>query len=48
MSRGYVKKTEVIPAAPPQTKRLTEFKSAPGDASKNCNDELAACRGGQL
>jgi hypothetical protein len=35
ISRGYVQKTEVMPAAPPQTKRLMEFKSAPGDASKN-------------
>jgi hypothetical protein len=35
MSRGYVKTTEVIPAVPPQTKRLTEVRSAPGEGSKN-------------
>jgi hypothetical protein len=36
MSRGYVKKTDVIPASPPHTRRLAEVKSAPGVASKNC------------
>jgi hypothetical protein len=35
MSRGYVKNTDVIPAAPPQTRRLTELRSAPGVGSKN-------------
>jgi hypothetical protein len=35
MSRGYVKKTEVIPAVPPQIRRLTEVMSPPGVISKN-------------
>lgn len=35
MSSGYVKNTEVIPADPPQTRRLTEVRSAPGVGSKN-------------
>jgi hypothetical protein len=35
ISRGYVKKTEVMPAAPPQTRRLTEVMSPPGEFSKN-------------
>jgi hypothetical protein len=33
MSRGYVKNTEVMPAAPPQIKRRTELISPP--VSKN-------------
>jgi hypothetical protein len=35
MSRGYVKKTDVMPAAPPQTRRETDVNSAPGEGSKN-------------
>jgi hypothetical protein len=35
MSRGYVKNTDVIPADPPQTRRLTEVSSPPGVDSKN-------------
>lgn len=35
MSRGYVKITEVIPAVPPQTSRLKEVSSAPGEGSNN-------------
>jgi hypothetical protein len=35
ISRGYVKNTDVIPAAPPHTRRRTELRSAPGDVSKN-------------
>jgi hypothetical protein len=38
MSRGYVKNTDVIPAAPPQIKRRREVRSAPGVGSKNCNN----------
>jgi hypothetical protein len=37
ISRGYVKNTDVIPAAPPQTRRLTELMSPPGVLSKNCS-----------
>lgn len=36
ISRGYVKNTEVIPAAPPQINRLREERSCPGEGSKNC------------
>jgi hypothetical protein len=35
ISSGYVKQTEVMPAAPPQIKRRRELKSWPGEASKN-------------
>jgi hypothetical protein len=35
ISRGYVKNTEVIPARPPHTSRLAELRSAPGEGSKN-------------
>jgi hypothetical protein len=35
MSSGYVKHTEVMPAAPPHIKRRRELKSWPGEASKN-------------
>lgn len=30
ISRGYVKVTEVMPAMPPQTRRVTDDMSAPG------------------
>lgn len=33
MSSGYVKKTDVMPAAPPQMRRVTDESSAPGEAS---------------
>ena len=36
MSKGYVQNTDVIPAEPPQTRRLMEVRSAPGEGSKNC------------
>jgi hypothetical protein len=45
MSRGYVQKTEVMPAAPPHTKRLTELRSAPGDGSKNYSIALVEKQG---
>lgn len=35
ISRGYVKVTEVMPAAPPQTRRLKGERSAPGEGSTN-------------
>lgn len=35
ISRGYVRNTDVIPAAPPHIKRLKEPRSAPGEGSKN-------------
>ena len=35
MSRGYVKVTEVIPAAPPHMSRLKGERSAPGEGSTN-------------
>lgn len=34
ISSGYVKKTDVMPARPPQTRRVKEDRSAPGDVSK--------------
>jgi hypothetical protein len=42
ISRGYVKNTEVMPAAPPQTRRLKELISPPGEDSKNCRHKLSA------
>lgn len=46
ISSGYVKKTEVIPAAPPHINRLNDERSAPGVGSKNYYEQLAAsvCR----
>lgn len=35
MSSGYVKQTEVMPAAPPHIRRRKELRSWPGEASKN-------------
>ena len=35
MSRGYVAKTDVIPAMPPHTNLWIDDKSAPGVSSKN-------------
>ena len=35
MSNGYVKVTEVMPAAPPHTSRLNGDRSAPGVGSTN-------------
>ena len=35
MSKGYVKVTEVMPAAPPHTSRLNGDRSAPGVGSAN-------------
>ena len=35
MSRGYVKTTDVIPAAPPHINLRRELMSAPGAGSKN-------------
>ena len=40
MSRGYVKLTDVIPAAPPHASRLSGVRSAPGDDSTNYKDIL--------
>lgn len=35
ISSGYVKVTEVMPAAPPQMRRLRGERSAPGEGSMN-------------
>jgi hypothetical protein len=45
ISRGYVKKTDVIPATPPQISRLKLDRSSPGVVSKNCGTlaHHAAC-----
>jgi hypothetical protein len=36
MSKGYVKKTDVMPAIPPHTSLSTGLKGAPGELSKKC------------
>ena len=40
ISNGYVKVTDVIPAAPPHTSRLNGDRSAPGEGSTNYMVEI--------